>query len=108
MKTFKVTMYGKEVELYCKRYQYAHPHNEMVQLMTIEGEPYCLLSTNPGFSVPQGMFYSCLNNYGTILEEMLDLDIIKFGYSVWRSGFNDYRLFIINEEVFSQYEKESL
>ena len=108
MKTFKVSMYGHVVELYCKRYQYAQPHNVMVQLMTIEGEPYCSLSTNPGFNVPQGIFYSCPNNYGIILEKMVDLGLIQLGESIWRSGFNTYQSFKINEKVFAQYEKENI
>ena len=108
MKTFRVNMYGKEEELYCKRYEYTAFGNTMVQLYTIEGEPYCSLSTNPSFAVPQCMFYSCPNNYGTILEKMVELKLIKLSDSIWRSGFNTYQSFIINEKVFTQYEKESI
>ena len=115
MKTFKVTVYGREVELYCKRFTYTAFGNTMVQLYEVEsqvfpmsGLPYCALSTNPSFALPQGMFFSCANNYGTILEKMIDLNMIKLGESVWRSGFNTYNSFTINEEVFKQYEKECL
>lgn len=108
MKTFKVKMYGKEVELYCKRHTYAMNGNTMVQLVTVEGEPYCALSTNPDFLMEVNTFYSCPNNYGPILAEMYNLGMITLGNHVWRSGFNTYQSFIINVDIFSQYEKESI
>ena len=108
MKTFKVTVYGREVELYCKRYTYSAFGNTMVQLYEVDGLPYCALSTNPSFALPQEMFFSCANNYGTILEKMIGLNMIKLGEAVWRSGFNTYNSFTINEKIFAQYEKESL
>ena len=108
MKTFKVNMYGRVVELYCKRYTYSACGNTMVQLYEVDGLPYCALSTNPSFALPQGTFFSCANNYGSILEKMIDLNMIKLGEAVWRSGFNTYNVFTINEEVFAQYEKETI
>ena len=108
MKTFKVTVYGKEVELYCKRHTYSAFGNTMVQLYEVDGLPYCALSTNTSFALPQGMFFSCANNYGIILEKMIDLKMIKLDEAIWRSGFNTYNSFTINEKVFSQYEKETI
>lgn len=108
MKTFKVKMYGKEVELYCKRYTYSTNDNTMVQLVTVEGEPYCALSTNPDFLMTPNTFYSNTNNYGPILAEMYNLGMITLGNRWWRSGFNTYQSFIINVDIFSQYEKESI
>ena len=108
MKTFKVKMYGKEYELYCKRFKYAYPENTMIQLYEVNGEPYGILSTNPGFKLGENEFYSCPNNYGSILCEMVGLKLIKMKESIWRSGYNIYQGFIINEKVFSQYEKENI
>ena len=99
-------MYGKEYEVYCKRYQYAYYKNTMIALICTDGSPYCTLTTNPDFHIKDNKFYSCPNNYGPILEKMIDLKMIKLGDSVWRSGFNTYQSFIINENIFSQYERE--
>lgn len=108
MKTFKVLMYGREVELYIKRYEYAYPKNTMIQLMMLGGEPYASLTTNPGFELPSNGCYICLNNYEPIVTEMVELGILELGDRIWRSGFNTYNYFEINEKIISQYERESL
>ena len=105
MKTFKVKQYRKEYEVYCKRNEYQYYNNTMVALCTADGLPYCTLSTNPNFHIKdKNVFYACLNNFGDILSTMVDIGIIKLGGSIWRSGWNTYQSFIINEEVFKEYE----
>lgn len=109
MKTFKVLMYGKEVELYIKRYKYAYPENTMIQLMMLGGEPYASLTTNNPYSeLPPNGVYICINNFEPIVTEMVELGILKLGDRIWRSGFNTYHYFEINEKIISLYERESL
>lgn len=108
MRTFKVLMYNREVELYVVRHEYSYPHNTMIQLNILGGEPYCALTTNPGFEIPENGCYICVNNYGPIVTEMVEIGILKLGDRIWRSGFNTYHYFEINEDIIRLYERESL
>ena len=106
MKTFKVLMYGREVELYIKRFQYAYPQNTMIQLNEIGGEPYASLTTNPSFKLPNDIVAICMSNYSPIVTAMVQLHILELQDGYYRSGFNTYNYFKINEEFIKQYEVE--